>query len=140
VGDAPARRELEARDDDPRGARRARRLEELRDEPPEEAMRNMMTLRGVGPWTANVMAMQALGYADAVLVGDSGAPASGRGAAQAAAPYVARLASVSRAAASGDPSPDVLLTGREFSRVSELVENPPAPSGRLRRLLGRGTA
>jgi len=56
------------------GARRARRLEELRDDPPEEAMRKMMTLRGVGPWTANVVAMQALGYADAVLVGDSGAP------------------------------------------------------------------
>lgn len=63
-----------------------------------------------------------------------------RGAAQAAAPYVARLAQVSRTGASSDLSADVVLTEQEFARVAELVENPPVPSARLRRMLGRGTA
>lgn len=56
------------------GARRASRLEELRARPPEEAMAAVQSLRGVGPWTANKVAIEALGYPDGVLVGDAGVP------------------------------------------------------------------
>lgn len=55
-------------------ARRASRLEALRTRDPEEAMVAMQSIRGIGPWTANKVAIEALGYADAVLVGDAGAP------------------------------------------------------------------
>jgi 3-methyladenine DNA glycosylase/8-oxoguanine DNA glycosylase len=56
------------------GARHAGFLESLRTMTPEIAMAKLQHLRGVGKWTANVVAMRALGHADAVLVGDSGAP------------------------------------------------------------------
>jgi hypothetical protein len=63
-----------------------------------------------------------------------------RVAAQAAAPYVARFAAIARVAPSGDPSPDVTLTDSEFTRLAAILENPPAPSERLRRLVARGSA
>jgi 3-methyladenine DNA glycosylase/8-oxoguanine DNA glycosylase len=56
------------------GAMRAARLEEMRETPADEAIRRMRSIRGVGIWTANSVAMDALGHADAVLVGDAGAP------------------------------------------------------------------
>jgi 3-methyladenine DNA glycosylase/8-oxoguanine DNA glycosylase len=56
------------------GAVRADRLEQLRHIPAEDAIRRMRSIRGVGVWTANSVAMDAFGHADAVLVGDSGAP------------------------------------------------------------------
>jgi 3-methyladenine DNA glycosylase/8-oxoguanine DNA glycosylase len=56
------------------GARHAVFLESLRTMTPEIAMAKIQHLRGVGKWTANLVAMRALGHADAVLVGDSGAP------------------------------------------------------------------
>ncbi len=56
------------------GARNARVLERLRELPIDEAMRRLQAMPGVGPWTANVVAMRALGHADGVLVGDAGAP------------------------------------------------------------------
>ncbi len=56
------------------GARNASVLEQLRELPIEEAMRRLQAMPGVGPWTANVVAMRALGHADGVLVGDAGAP------------------------------------------------------------------
>ena len=57
-----------------RGAQLGDRLEALRTLPPEEAMRWLEELRGIGPWTANKVAMESLGYADSVLVGDAGVP------------------------------------------------------------------
>lgn len=56
------------------GARRGPALERLREVPPEEAMSRIQSMRGVGIWTANKVALHALGYADACLVGDAGAP------------------------------------------------------------------
>lgn len=56
------------------GARRGAALERLRDDAPEDAVRKLMSLRGVGPWTANLVARNALGWADAVPVGDLHAP------------------------------------------------------------------
>lgn len=55
-------------------ARRAPSLERLRSRDPEEAIAAMQTLRGVGPWTANKVAIEALGYPDGVYVGDAVAP------------------------------------------------------------------
>ena len=55
-------------------ARRARALEGLVHVDPDEAMRRMRTLPGIGVWTANKVAMAALGHADACLIGDAGAP------------------------------------------------------------------
>jgi 3-methyladenine DNA glycosylase/8-oxoguanine DNA glycosylase len=52
------------------GAKRAEAIERLRDVPPDEAIRRLQTLPGVGPWTANYVARGALGYADAVPIGD----------------------------------------------------------------------
>ena len=49
-------------------------LERLRELPIEEAMRRLQAMPGVGIWTANVVAMRALGHADGILVGDAGAP------------------------------------------------------------------
>ena len=57
-----------------RGARLVDRLERLRGCPIPEAMRWLDALPGVGPWTANKVAIEALGHADGVLVGDAGAP------------------------------------------------------------------
>ncbi|MBI2392886.1 MAG: DNA-3-methyladenine glycosylase 2 family protein [Deltaproteobacteria bacterium] len=56
------------------GAARGRRLEALRARAPDDAMAALQSLRGVGPWTANKVAIEALGHADGVLVGDAGAP------------------------------------------------------------------
>jgi 3-methyladenine DNA glycosylase/8-oxoguanine DNA glycosylase len=51
-------------------ARRARRLEEALDMPPDDARRRLRSLRGVGPWTAEAVMGTAYGDRDAVLVGD----------------------------------------------------------------------
>ena len=56
------------------GARRGQALERLREGPPELAIDKLQSLPGVGPWTANLVARQALGYSDAVPVGDFHAP------------------------------------------------------------------
>jgi 3-methyladenine DNA glycosylase/8-oxoguanine DNA glycosylase len=56
------------------GAKRGVALERIRACPPEEFMEKLMSLRGVGPWTANRVAKNALAYADAVPVGDFHAP------------------------------------------------------------------
>lgn len=64
---------------------------------------------------------------------------SARAAAQAAAPYVARLAATRAPLMTSEPSADIVLTGEEYARVVDLIENPPAPSARLCRLL-RGSA
>lgn len=66
------------------GSRRARTLhlaaargaaiERLASEPPEAFLAKLQSLPGVGPWTANAVARGALGWADAVPVGDFHAP------------------------------------------------------------------
>ena len=56
------------------GARRGAALERLRDVPPELAAEKIQSLPGVGPWTANLVASTALGWSDAVPVGDFHAP------------------------------------------------------------------
>lgn len=56
------------------GARRGAALERLRDVPPEVAAEKIQSLPGVGPWTANLVAVTALGWSDAVPVGDFHAP------------------------------------------------------------------
>jgi hypothetical protein len=61
-------------------------------------------------------------------------------AAQRAAPIMAMLSSYSSAWAPIDMSADVVLAPPAFDRVVELVENPPAPSTKLRELLRRGTS
>ncbi|MBS2014345.1 MAG: DNA-3-methyladenine glycosylase 2 family protein [Deltaproteobacteria bacterium] len=52
------------------GARRGAALERLRDVDPAIAIEKIQSLPGVGPWTANNVARDALAYADAVPVGD----------------------------------------------------------------------
>jgi 3-methyladenine DNA glycosylase/8-oxoguanine DNA glycosylase len=52
------------------GARRAAALERLRDVDAALAATKLESLPGVGPWTANLVARAALGWADAVPVGD----------------------------------------------------------------------
>lgn len=52
------------------GALRGRALERLRDADPEDALARLQSLSGVGPWTANHVAKNALGWADAVPYGD----------------------------------------------------------------------
>lgn len=37
-------------------------------------MRWLKSLRGVGPWTAHEIAIEAFGHGDGVLVGDAGVP------------------------------------------------------------------
>ena len=49
-------------------ARRASRLEQLRARTPEDAVTALQSIRGIGPWTANKMAIEAFGWADAALV------------------------------------------------------------------------
>lgn len=56
------------------GARRGAALERLRDVPPEIATEKIQSLPGVGPWTANLVALYALAWSDAVPVGDCHAP------------------------------------------------------------------
>jgi 3-methyladenine DNA glycosylase/8-oxoguanine DNA glycosylase len=53
----------------------AGRLEEAVSMPPEEALRRLRVVPGVGPWTAAETAQRALGDADAVSVGDLHLPA-----------------------------------------------------------------
>ena len=60
-------------------------------------------------------------------------------AARCAAPFVASLSAYSRAT-SAEVSAEIALPGAAFDRVVDLIENPPAPSERLRKLLHRGTA
>lgn len=52
------------------GALRGTSLERLRTEDPAVAVEKLQSLRGVGPWTANYVARTALGWSDAVPVGD----------------------------------------------------------------------
>jgi 3-methyladenine DNA glycosylase/8-oxoguanine DNA glycosylase len=52
------------------GARRGAALERLRDVDPAVAATKLESLPGVGPWTANLVARTALGWADAVPVRD----------------------------------------------------------------------
>jgi 3-methyladenine DNA glycosylase/8-oxoguanine DNA glycosylase len=56
------------------GAIRGPALERLRQDDPERAIEKLTSLPGVGPWTANYVARDALGWADAVPVGDFHAP------------------------------------------------------------------
>ncbi len=51
-------------------ARRSKRLEEANEMDLEDAYTRITALRGVGPWSAALVGMQALGDADAVPVGD----------------------------------------------------------------------
>jgi 3-methyladenine DNA glycosylase/8-oxoguanine DNA glycosylase len=56
------------------GAMRGPALERLRSFPAEVAIAKMQSLRGIGPWTANYVARDAFGYADAVPIDDFHAP------------------------------------------------------------------
>lgn len=56
------------------GALRGPALERLREVDPETAITKLMSLRGVGPWTANAVARDGLGWADAVPIADCHAP------------------------------------------------------------------
>jgi 3-methyladenine DNA glycosylase/8-oxoguanine DNA glycosylase len=51
-------------------ARRSRRLEDAAHLPLVDAYRRITAVRGIGPWSAAWVGQQALGDADAVLVGD----------------------------------------------------------------------
>jgi len=55
-------------------AARGASLERLRQHAPEDAIARMQSLRGIGPWTAIKVAIEAMGYADAVLVKDAVLP------------------------------------------------------------------
>jgi 3-methyladenine DNA glycosylase/8-oxoguanine DNA glycosylase len=56
------------------GARRGAALERLRSVEPGVAVEKIQSLPGVGPWTANHVALNAFGFSDAVPVGDLHAP------------------------------------------------------------------
>ncbi len=56
------------------GARRARTLDAMVTLDADEMMRRLRTLPGVGVWTANKVAMSAMGHPDACLEGDAVAP------------------------------------------------------------------
>lgn len=56
------------------GASRGLTLERIASEPPETFIEKLMSMPGVGVWTANRVARHALGYGDAVPVGDLHAP------------------------------------------------------------------
>jgi 3-methyladenine DNA glycosylase/8-oxoguanine DNA glycosylase len=56
------------------GARRGAAIERLRELAPEVVIEKLTSLRGVGPWTANAVARSALGWSDAVPIGDLHAP------------------------------------------------------------------
>lgn len=55
-------------------ARLGERLEKLPRLPLDDAMKWLVSLRGIGPWTSQCVAIEALGHSDGVLVGDAGAP------------------------------------------------------------------
>ncbi len=55
-------------------AARGASLERLREHAPEEAILRMMSLRGIGIWTANKVAIEAMGYADGLLLKDAVLP------------------------------------------------------------------
>jgi 3-methyladenine DNA glycosylase/8-oxoguanine DNA glycosylase len=57
-----------------RAAARGDAIERLRAEPPEIFLERIQSLPGVGPWTANAVARAALGWSDAVPMGDFHAP------------------------------------------------------------------
>jgi 3-methyladenine DNA glycosylase/8-oxoguanine DNA glycosylase len=56
------------------GARRGAALERLREVDPSVAVTKLESLPGVGPWTANLVALSALGWTDAVPLRDFHAP------------------------------------------------------------------
>jgi 3-methyladenine DNA glycosylase/8-oxoguanine DNA glycosylase len=56
------------------GAMRGPAIEALRSVDPATAVTKLMSLRGVGPWTANAVARDAFAWADAVPIGDFHAP------------------------------------------------------------------
>ena len=47
-------------------------LDRLSEEPATLALRRLLAVRGLGPWTAQYVLLRALGFADCVPVGDSG--------------------------------------------------------------------
>jgi len=55
-------------------AARGAAIERLASHPPEAFVEKIQSLPGIGPWTANAVARDALGWADAVPVGDFHAP------------------------------------------------------------------
>lgn len=57
-----------------RAARSATRIEEAAEMPPDRALARLQALPGVGVWTANSVALTALGDADAVPLGDWNLP------------------------------------------------------------------
>jgi 3-methyladenine DNA glycosylase/8-oxoguanine DNA glycosylase len=56
------------------GATRGAALERLRTFSPEEVIARAQSMRGVGVWTATKIAIEACGYADALLLGDAVLP------------------------------------------------------------------
>ena len=57
-------------------ARRAATIDALVTLPPADVRRRLMTLPGVGPWTASIATRVALGDPDAVLIGDLHLPST----------------------------------------------------------------
>ncbi len=55
-------------------ARLGARIEKLAHLAIDDAMKWLVSLRGVGPWTSQTVAIEGLGHPDGVLVGDAGAP------------------------------------------------------------------
>lgn len=55
-------------------ASRGASLERLRAHPPEDAIARMTSLRGIGIWTATKVAIEAMGYADGILLKDAVLP------------------------------------------------------------------
>jgi 3-methyladenine DNA glycosylase/8-oxoguanine DNA glycosylase len=55
-------------------AARGASLERLREHAPEEAIARMTSLRGIGVWTATKVAIEAMGYADGILLRDAVLP------------------------------------------------------------------
>ncbi|MBL8607030.1 MAG: DNA-3-methyladenine glycosylase 2 family protein [Myxococcales bacterium] len=55
-------------------AGRGAAIERLRALPPAEVIDKLVSLRGIGPWTANLAVDRGMGYPDAVPVGDLHAP------------------------------------------------------------------
>jgi 3-methyladenine DNA glycosylase/8-oxoguanine DNA glycosylase len=117
-----SRRALTLRD----GAQRGAALEALRALPGDVVVEKLESLRGVGPWTSNRVARTALGWADAVPVGDFHAPS-----------YVSEALT---GVAGGD---DEMLAALEpfrphRARVVKLIERASGkrafPSGQPRRL------
>lgn len=55
-------------------ASRGASLERLRAHEPEDAITRMQSLRGIGIWTSNKVAIEAMGYADGILLRDAVLP------------------------------------------------------------------